>query len=179
MEENVDTPVIPSAPELIYALTAERLADAIKAAGCSVTILSDNGIDNLRSASQGIGFQVLWGNPAAYTGEFLDCTIRCPLRIQGTTLPAGLAAQWHRTTRFARIVEHPEVVSLEMDIFVVGGVTPDYLNLSIQLWTQIMGKFFLHLRQFETADRKKVSEQASSEESQAIVATTNMTETEV
>lgn len=142
----------PSAPadniELRYFVTPEHVSDAIKAAGCSVTALEHNGVIHLHSASQGVGFQVLWGNAGPQAGQFLDFTISCPLRIQGGVLPEGLIAEWHRNKRFARIVEHGEMLALEMDVIVVGGVAPAYLSMVVQLWTQMMGQFFLHLRNF-------------------------------
>ncbi|MFJ3047933.1 YbjN domain-containing protein [Herbaspirillum chlorophenolicum] len=134
--------------ELLYAVTPEQIAEAIKAAGCSVTTLEHNGVGHLHSASQGVGFQVLWGNAGAAAGQFIDFTMSCPLRVQGGVLPQGLIAEWHRNKRFARIVEHGEMISMEMDVLVVGGVSQAYLNMTVQLWTQMMGQFFLHLRNF-------------------------------
>ena len=42
-----------------------------------------NGIVQLLSASQGIGFAVRFGNPAAEQGAYVDFTYSCALRIQG------------------------------------------------------------------------------------------------
>ncbi|WP_051516997.1 YbjN domain-containing protein [Herbaspirillum sp. RV1423] len=155
MKKTSDTTTTASASEtaeLIYFLTPEQLSDAIKSAGCSVTALEHNGVPHLHSASQGVGFQVLWGNAGAAAGQFIDFTMSCPLRVQGGVLPEGLIAEWHRSKRFARIVEHGEMISLEMDVIVVGGVSPTYLSMMVQLWTQMMGQFFLHLRNFASQD---------------------------
>lgn len=136
---------------LLHAVSAEQIADAIKIAGCSVTTLEHNGVPHLHSASQGVGFQVLWGNAGATPGQFIDFTLSCPLRIQDGVLPEGLIAEWHRSKRFARIVQHGDLLALEMDVIAVGGVSPAHLNMMVQLWTQMMGQFFLHLRNFAPA----------------------------
>src|SRR5450830_377634 len=136
---------------LLTTLNAEQTAEAIKAAGCAVTSIEHDGVVRLHSASHGIGFQVLWGNEAA-PGQYADLTLSCPLRVQGGDLPAGLLAEWHRSKRFARVAQHGDFVVLEMDVIVAGGVSATHLNINLQLWTQMMGQFFLHLRNFTPAD---------------------------
>ena len=136
---------------LIHSVSAEQIGEAIKAAGCAVTLLEQNGVPMVHSASHGVGFQVLWGNPTGETGQFLDFTLSTPLRVQEGVLPEGLIAEWHRSKRFARVVQHGEMIALEMDVIVAGGVSAGYLNMVVQLWTQMMGQFFLHLRNFDTA----------------------------
>jgi len=148
MKKSTDTAVATDISELLVAVTPEQVSEAIKSAGCSVTALEHNGVAHLHSASQGVGFQVLWGNGAAEAGQFIDFTMSCPLRVQGGVLPPGLIAEWHRNKRFARIVEHGEMIALEMDVIVAGGVSKNHLSMTFQLWTQMMGQFFLHLRNF-------------------------------
>lgn len=148
MKKSTDTAVATDVSELLAAVTPEQVSEAIKSAGCSVTALEHNGVAHLHSASQGVGFQVLWGNAAAEAGQFVDFTMSCPLRVQGGVLPPGLIAEWHRNKRFARIVEHGEMIALEMDVIVAGGVGKNHLSMTFQLWTQMMGQFFLHLRNF-------------------------------
>lgn len=142
------------APTLITQMSPDQVSDAIKAAGCAVTAIEQDGRVFLHSASHGVGFQVLWGTSVA-PGQYADLTLSCPLRVQGGSLPADVLADWHRSKRFARVALHGEFVVLEMDLLVAGGVTPQHLAMSLQLWTQMMGQFFLHLRNFKpvaTAD---------------------------
>ncbi|MDP9902451.1 YbjN domain-containing protein [Variovorax ginsengisoli] len=135
-------------PEFLQTLNAGVVSDAIKAVGCAVTAVEQDGVLRLHSASHGIGFQVLWGNPAG-AGEYSDMTLSCPLRVQGGQLPDGVLSLWHRTKRFARVSQHGDFVVLEMDVVVAGGVTLAHVVLTMQLWTQMMGQFFLHLRNFK------------------------------
>ncbi|MGY2486554.1 YbjN domain-containing protein [Cupriavidus sp. CP313] len=136
-----------AAPALLASVNAEQVAQAIRAAGCAVNIIEEEGVARLHSASHGIGFQVLWGNRLA-TGQYLDFTLSCPLRVEGGTLPDALLAEWHRSRRFARVAAHGDFIVLEMDVMVTGGVSEEYLSVSLQLWTQMMGQFFLHLRNY-------------------------------
>jgi len=140
--------VTPSPSTPINAVTPEQVADAIKAAGCAVNSIEQDGQVRLHSASHGIGFQVLWGNARA-PGQYADFTLSCPLRVQGGELPAGLLDSWHRSKRFARVSQHGDFVVLEMDVLVAGGVSADYLFVSLQLWMQMMGQFFVFLRNFK------------------------------
>ena len=136
------------AVELLNTVNAEQVSTAIKAAGCAVTTTEQEGTTWLHSASHGIGFQVLWGN-AITAGQYADFTLSCPLRVQGGVLPEGVLTEWHRTKRFARVALHGDFVVLEMDVMVAGGVSPSHLAVSLQLWTQMMGQFFLHLRNYK------------------------------
>ena len=137
----------PSQGDARLFVSAAQVADAIRAAGCAVSAVQDGDTVRLQSASHGIGYQVLWGN-AAGPDQYLDFTLSCPLHVQGGQLPDGLFNAWHRTRRFARVSSHGDFVVLEMDVVVAGVVQADYLTVAIQLWTQMMGQFFLHLRNF-------------------------------
>ena len=134
-------------PDLLQFVTPEQVCDAIKAAGCAVTPVEQEGVMRLHSACHGVGFQVLWGN-VAVGGQYLDFTLSCPLRMQGGSLPESALSSWHRAKRFARVAQHGDFVVLEMDVVVAGGVSANHLALTMRLWTQVMGEYFTHLRNF-------------------------------
>ncbi|MFM0593295.1 YbjN domain-containing protein [Paraburkholderia dilworthii] len=140
--------------ELIEAVSIDRLAEILKAAGYRVTVAEQNGALQLMSASQGVGFSVRFGNavqdaaaaatdPAAV--RYLDYTHSCVLQVQGE-LPMELVASWNRTKRFARLADHGPFLALEMDVIVAGGVTERYLRSTIELWDRLIQEFLLHLR---------------------------------
>jgi len=154
MEDNAtsnDAAGTSSSSDIRLFVSADQVADAIRAAGCAVTSVQDGQTVRLQSASHGIGFQVLWGN-AVGPDQYLDFTLSCPLHVQGGKLPDGLFNAWHRTRRFARVSAHGDFVVLEMDVVAAGGVHADYLTVAMQLWTQMMGQFFLHLRNFRAEE---------------------------
>lgn len=150
----------PQAATLLTAMDADLVAEAIKAAGCAVTAIEQDGAVRLHSASHGIGYQVLWGNAVA-AGRYADLTLSCPLRVQGGALPEGLLSEWHRTKRFARVAQHGDFVVLEMDVIVAGGVGPAYLPLALQIWTQMMGQFFVYLRNYKAEHPAAAGETAA------------------
>lgn len=173
MNDNISTrtdandatdPSMAAHPELLDAVTPEQVSDAIKAAGAAVSAIEQDGVVRLHSASHGIGFQVLWGNPVTTT-QFTDFTLSCPLHVQGGTLPEAVLASWHRTKRFARVAQHGDFVVLEMDVVVAGGVTPAYLAFAVRLWMQMMGEFFLHLRNYGPASQTRAEAANGSEAS--------------
>lgn len=136
-------------PAVLRAVSAEQLAEAIRRAGCAVQVVEEELGSRLHSASHGVGFQVLWGNRLG-PDQYLDFTLSCPLRVDGGQFPDALLADWHRSRRFARIATHGDFVVLEMDVMVTGGVSEEYLSVALQVWIQVMGQFFLHLRNFRT-----------------------------
>ena len=68
--------------------------------------------------------------------------------MQGGTLPDGLIADWHRSRRFARLAQHGDFVVLEMDVIAAGGISNEHLAMQIRLWMQMMGEFFVYLRNY-------------------------------
>jgi Putative bacterial sensory transduction regulator len=130
---------------LIEALGVDELADVFKAAGYRVTPAEQNGMVQLMSASQGVGFAVRFGNPGNEPGTFLDFTLSCALQVQGE-LPAEIIASWNRTKRFARLWEQGQFLVLEMDVVVAGGVSDRNLRSLIELWDSLIREFLLHLR---------------------------------
>ncbi|MBR7971594.1 YbjN domain-containing protein [Burkholderia vietnamiensis] len=137
----------------IEAVSAERLAEILRRAGYRVTVAEQNGAMQLMSASQGVGFAVRFGNPAASVPPaidaaqiaYLDYTLSCVLQVQGE-LPAELVANWNRTKRFARLASHGAFLALEMDVVVAGGVSERHLRSTVELWDRLIQEFLLHLR---------------------------------
>jgi len=138
----------------IEAISAERLADILRRAGYRVTVAEQNGAMQMMSASQGVGFAVRFGNPAAglvpqgtdaAAIPYIDYTLSCVLQVQGD-LPAELVANWNRTKRFARLASHGAFLALEMDVVVAGGVSERHLRSTVELWDRLIQEFLLHLR---------------------------------
>ena len=130
---------------LILDVSAERLQEVLQSAGYRVTVSKQNGMVQLLSASQGVGFAARMGNPALPEGQFLDYTLSCALRVQGE-LPAGLAERWNVEKRFARLTVQGAFLVLELDVIVAGGVSENYLLATTELWDRLLQEFLLFLR---------------------------------
>ncbi len=149
---------------LILDVNAERLQELLQSAGYRVTVSEQNGMVQLLSASQGVGFAVRLGNPSAEAGRYLDYTLSCALRVQGE-LPAGLAERWNVEKRFARLTVQGAFLVLELDVILAGGVSENYLRATAELWDRLLQEFLLFLRANATgqADAGQVQEEAAVE----------------
>ncbi|MBC2656237.1 YbjN domain-containing protein [Pseudomonas sp. MSSRFD41] len=144
---------------LITSVTTDSLTDLLQGAGYRVNHTEQNGIVQLLSASQGIGYAVRFGNPAAEAGHYVDFTYSCALRVQGE-LPAGLAELWNASRRFARLSLQGEFLVMEMDV-VVAGVSDTHLRSQLELWDRLLQEFIVYLREY--------SQQAAQLQAQAQV----------
>lgn len=122
---------------LIEHLSVDSLTEALQEAGYRVNRSEQNGVVQLLSASQGIGYAVRFGNPAATPASYLDFTFSCALRVQGE-LPAGLTERWNLSRRFGRLSQQGEFLVMEMDVIVAGGVSPANLRSHIELWDRLL-----------------------------------------
>jgi hypothetical protein len=169
MNEQATNASVSSQDGWIEAIGIEELADLFRGAGYRVTAAEQNGIVQLMSASQGIGFAVRFGNVATGLLEqqaaggtqpnavrYLDYTLSCVMQVQGE-LPVELVASWNRTKRFARLASHGAFLALEMDVVVAGGVSARHLRSTIELWDRLIQEFLLHLR-----NRPAMAAQAAS-----------------
>ncbi|WP_434698122.1 YbjN domain-containing protein [Pseudomonas sp. D1-1] len=132
---------------LIEHVTPASLTEVLQAAGYRVNETEQNGIVQLLSASQGIGYAVRFGNPTPTPGQYLDFTFSCALRVQGE-LPAGLAELWNASRRFARLSVQGEFLVMEMDVVVAAGVSAEHLRSNLELWDRLLQEFIVYLREF-------------------------------
>ena len=142
---------------LIEHLSVDSLTEALQDAGYRVNRSEQNGVVQLLSASQGIGYAVRFGNPAATPASYLDFTFSCALRVQGE-LPAGLTERWNLSRRFGRLSQQGEFLVMEMDanqiasgcseVIVAGGVSPANLRSHIELWDRLLQEFIAYLRDY-------------------------------
>ena len=133
--------------QLITRVSPQSLTELLQGAGYRVNQTEQNAIVQLLSASQGIGYAVHFGNPAAEAGEYVDFTFSCALRVQGQ-LPAGLAELWNASRRFARLSVQGEFLVMEMDVVVAAGVSADHLRASLELWDRLLQEFIVYLREY-------------------------------
>lgn len=148
----------------ILGVTAERLQELLQSAGYRVTLSEQNGMVQLLSASQGVGFSVRMGNPASEAGRYLDYTLSCALRVQGG-LPSGLPERWNVEKRFARLTLQGQALVLEQDVILAGGVSEGYLRATVELWDRLLQEFLLFLR--ANASAESIDEAVESREDAA------------
>ena len=148
---------------LIQFVIADSLTTLLQDAGCRVNRIEQNQVVQLQTASQGIGYSVRFGNQGKETGEFLDFTFSCALRVQGE-LPENLANQWNYSRRFSRLSVQGEFLVLEQDVVVADGVSAQHLAGSLLLWDRVLQEFVTYLRDFS---RNAAATQAAAETASA------------
>ena len=149
--------------QLITHVSPQSLTDVLQAAGYRVNQSEQNGIVQLLSASQGIGYAVRFGNPALEQGNFVDFTFSCALRVQGD-LPQGVAEQWNATRRFARLSLQGEFLVMEMDVVVAAGVSNEHLRGNLELWDRLLQEFIVYLRDFSQTTAVQTAKSAIAEQ---------------
>lgn len=149
--------------QLITHVSPQSLTDVLQAAGYRVNQSEQNGIVQLLSASQGIGYAVRFGNPALEQGNFVDFTFSCALRVQGE-LPEGVAEQWNATRRFARLSLQGEFLVMEMDVVVAAGVSNEHLRGNLELWDRLLQEFIVYLRDFSQTTAVQTAKSAIAEQ---------------
>lgn len=131
--------------QAIESVNSALLTEVLQSAGYRTNEVEQNGVVQLLSASQGVGFALRFGNVGKAPGEYLDFTLSTTLRLEGV-LPDGLVAQWNQSRRFSRLTEQSGFLVLDMDVPIAGGVMRDYLQASLELWDRLLQEFLLYLR---------------------------------
>jgi hypothetical protein len=155
--------------QLIDRVTPQSLTDTLQNAGYRVTQTEQDGVVQLLSASQGVGYSVHFGSAAMETGAYMDFTFSCVLRVQGK-LPLGMVDFWNASRRFARLAVQGEFLTIEMDVMVNGGVSDEHLRSNVELWDRAIQEFVIYLRdysqhaQLQAEDEKVAVSSENSEE---------------
>jgi hypothetical protein len=145
---------------IIANLSLDVLREWILQAGYRVELLTDPvaNIQYLRSATNGIAFDIRGGNQAgASADQFADFAFVAPLQVQGE-LPLDLVNRWNGTRRFGRLqLSHPFLV-LSLDVSVAGGVTTAHVRAQLEIWDQLVQQLIVYLRE----ELPKLAQAASS-----------------
>lgn len=129
------------------ALTAEKLIDLLQAAGYRAEKFQDSAGDtHLRSATNGVPFNVRLGNRAAAPVEgYFDFTFVTLVKTEGE-FPLEGVNTWNAQRRFARLHRAPDFLVLDMDVIVAGGVGEDHIRGIIELWDRMLQELMGFLR---------------------------------
>ena len=144
---------------VMLSVTLETLRTLIQEEGYRAEVVTDGNISFLRSASNGLDFDVRPGNifvkdPAVTVEKpehFADLVFVVLFTVQGA-FPADLLNLWNRTHRFGRLyldktIPGREFLVLSLDVSVVGGVTTDYLRHKLVIWDSLVRQLVPWLRE--------------------------------
>lgn len=136
---------------LVTDMNLEGLRDLVQGAGYRVETVKDGKVTFLRSATNGLAFDIRPGNSlAGATSRFADAALVAIFAIRGT-LPLDLVNRWNRTRRFGRLfLDQPapgqDFLVFCMDVSVAGGVTPEQLRNQIEIWDGLIQQLIPWLR---------------------------------
>jgi hypothetical protein len=133
--------------DLIAQLTVDQVRSLLQQAGYRVAADRDaNGGAILRSATAAIPFEVRFGTRLPGDLEvYGDFTVLAALRVAGE-LPGGLVDRWNNTKRFGRLHVLEDLLILDMDVAVLGGVSADHLRFQIELWDRVVQELLPFVR---------------------------------
>jgi Putative bacterial sensory transduction regulator len=136
-----------AAPDNLSFLTSQIMSGVLQEAGYRVeSFIDPTGVSQLRSATNGLPFVVRFGNRLA--GEeagHADASFTTLLQVQGS-LPPALLNQWNSLKRFGRLYSGENLLVLEMDFTVLGGVSRDYLRTQVKIWDSVVQELIRYLR---------------------------------
>jgi Putative bacterial sensory transduction regulator len=133
---------------VISSLSLDVLRAQIQQAGYRVETVTDPvaNITFLRSATNGLTFDIRGGNRAGASGEqFSDLAFVAPLQVQGE-LPLDLVNRWNVTRRFGRLQLSPPFLVLSLDVTVAGGVSITHVRAQLEIWDQLVQQLIVYLR---------------------------------
>lgn len=137
---------------LVTDLNIEALRDLVQGIGYRVETVKDGKATFLRSATNGLPFDIRPGNSfAGGAGRFADVAFVALFAVRGT-LPLDLVNSWNRSRRFGRLfldqpVPGQEFLVFCMDVSVAGGVAPRQLRNQIELWDGLVQQLIPWLRE--------------------------------
>lgn len=133
--------------KILDSVTMDDLAELLKDAGFRAEAVDDAALGrSLRSATGGVTFEVRPGNVRTDDAQrCVDFTYTTLIRC-GPGLPGDLVNDWNTKKRFGRLHQRGDLVVLEQDVIIAGGVTRANLSASLELWNQLVNQLLLALR---------------------------------
>lgn len=121
-----------------------EVADLLRARGFRAELQEPGPV--LLSAASGLGFRAEFANPAEQQpGRYLDFALLCVVEVPAAVGP-DFAPRWNVARRFGRLQHRDNMLVLDMDVLVAGGVTDAYLGARLEIWDQLLRLLVADLR---------------------------------
>lgn len=131
--------------ELVRTVSLDDLAAVLQKRGFRAEKIEwIGGREALRSATGGVGFSIVAGNGTA--GAYADFTYFANFRLEGLPL-AEICEKWNVGRRFARAHARDGLLNIELDVVLATGVAPDYVDVTLELWNQLLNELLGLLRE--------------------------------
>lgn len=139
-------------PDLITTMTLESLRDFVQSVGYRVETITDGNVTFLRSATNGLAFDIRPGSAlAGGANGFIDVAFVALFGVRGA-LPLDLVNRWNRSHRFGRlfldaVAPGQEFLVFTVDISFAGGVTQAQLRGQVEIWDGLIQQLIPWLRE--------------------------------
>jgi hypothetical protein len=103
-------------------------------------------VPHIKSSTGGLGFSVRFGNRAQPPAEgFLDFSYIAVIKIDGE-FKLEKCNEWNRQRRFTRLHRADDLLIMDMDVMIGGGVTEKHILGSLEIWDRLTQELILWLR---------------------------------
>lgn len=170
----------PADQEVLPFVTLDALRTMLQNGGFRAETVSDGNISFLRSACNGLDFDLRPGNvfvkePAEINEQpqrFADLVFVVLFAVQGT-FPADLLNRWNQTHRFGRLFvdrTNPgrEFLVMSLDVSVVGGITAAHLRHQLAIWDSLVRQVVPWLRDELAKNAPAVNTQTAASSDQVL-----------
>jgi hypothetical protein len=142
----------------IQSVTVDTTRDFLQGAGFRAELVADSDtMPVIRSASNGVNFEIRLFNPAKEDkGSFTDVMFMAGMTLQGTVAPE-LLNRWNSIKRFGRLYVAQGHLVLALDIFLQGGVSPEYLRSQLDIWDRLLQELLTYVRTVPSVPPAKVA----------------------
>jgi hypothetical protein len=142
----------------IRSITVETMRDLLQGAGFRAELIAESEtMPVIRSASNGVNFEIRLFNPGKEDkGGFTDVMFMAGLPLKGPVAPEFLN-RWNSIKRFGRLYVAQGLLVLALDIYVQGGVSPEYLRSQLDIWDRLLQELLTYIKMVPSAPAPKAS----------------------
>jgi len=157
----------------VMSVSIDVLRVLLQEAGYRAAVITDEGVSSLRSASNGMAFDVRLGNRSfGSADQYADFVFVALFEVRGS-FPLELLNKWNRLHRFGRLFldevgPTAKYLVLSYDVSVAGGVLQQSLWSQLAIWDRLVQQLIPWLRD-ELGKVASSVDSAVSQEAQAPV----------
>ncbi len=130
----------------LMSITPERFSELLQRVGLRAEPFVSDDTPHIKSSTGGLGFTVRFGNRAEAPVEgFLDYSLIAAIKIEGD-FKLERCNDWNSRKRFSRLHRANDLLIMDMDVMVGGGVTERHILGSIEIWDRLTQELIMWLR---------------------------------
>jgi hypothetical protein len=130
----------------LMSISPEKFGELLQRVGLRAEMFAADDTPHIKSSTGGLGFSVRFGNRAPAPAEgFLDYSFIAVIKIDGG-FNLDRCNDWNRQKRFTRLHTSDDLLIMDMDVMVGGGVTERHILGSLEIWDRLTQELIMWLR---------------------------------